>query len=174
MSILELPANPAMPANVVTIRAKLPRHHDGDPGCVLPCHVAVVYPENDTITAATYIQDGFEFTSQWRILGVTLDYIPFVYDESRNGSQQADRHYAVAVAGLVPIAMRHDLLAQAMAGDPLYAKPEANHDYQFHKAAHKGVVLSREFTDGALLVGTIYGLPAAGEHHCLVLLSDQC
>lgn len=172
MSLLELPNDTAVPTNVVTVAAALPPAKTGDPNCILPFHVAVVYdaPQSHSqrvVHAATYLQP--DYTSlNWRILGVTLDMIPFLDSESSK-----PKMFSVAVAGLVPVAVPAENLQAAKVGDRLWATQERS-KFQF-KAGHTGVTFMvdpPEVTKAMRLVGTIYGLGVAGANHCLVLLAN--
>lgn len=194
MSKLDLPAMPGAIQGVCTVPVVLPIEKTPPAGCSLekfraatmtvpPMHIifrrgdhASAHISNDDYVAGGAVKDC--------LFGVSLDMIPF--NEEMCSSWASDneayvdrvsrglRSYAIAISGVVPIAVPASVLQSATLGDPLYADPDRQNMQYFWNA----LMLSCAFTagtkpEGGRRIGTIVGLGGPQENHCLVLLDIE-
>lgn len=195
MSKLDLPSMPGAIQGVCTVPVVLPIEKNPVDGCSLkkfrestmlvpPMHV--VFRRGD-IFASAHIPDT-EYTSNGEVtpclLGVSLDMIPFNEEMCGGWSINNDaytervsrglRSFAVAVSGLVPIAVPSSILQNATLGDPLYASPERQNMQYFCNPYLRGCSFGVGVRPrGGRMIGTIVGLGGEGENHCLVLLQIE-
>lgn len=177
MSILALPAARPAPQRAMTIAAELPdvaffgdNARDGQ--AVLDMHVVVAVVgagARDRVVAFTNLGAVPETnTASFRVVGVSLDTV--VHTEAMR-KHAGERAFAVAVSGLVPVAVPGDALATAVVGDWLFVQMTPAQSK--FSATHTGVTfVAATPTVGIAhgqLLGTIYGVDPAN-NYCLVLL----
>lgn len=206
MSRLQLPSMPAAAKGFVTVAVHLPIEPDDRAETMQVPSMHVVYsrgagqerllasPHLPQNTAdGQYVDEREEAAWEHVPLGVSLDYLP--YDPSMhtpmNSRQQTKRHrldvgigsrsYAIAVTGVVPIAVPADRLQGAVLGDTLYVGPRPPEFQYFSSSRLRGsyfTVQCRNNMDQRCdtapqtykRVGTIVGLGADGDNQCLVRL----
>lgn len=192
MSRLSLPTATGLAQGTITLPVVLPVEAvDRDATMsVLPMHVVYRRPGGFRTQASTHIPyaeytDGASVLA--RPLGVSLDYIPYedamlprgsgsqILAGSRLEDQSLGaRSFSVAVAGVVPVAVPSSAINKALLGDSLYIVPFAENDpnyKHFGDPRHRVGMFSVQNVPGALKIGTIVGLGADYENHCLVRLS---
>ena len=201
-----MPSAPGVAKGFVTVGAVLPveSEHRSDTMCVLDMHVVFARGgRGNPLLASTHIPDeeyhaktvsGIDMSSlnpDLRILGVSLDYLPYesTMHEPFSGpakldsrqmkhlqrQQEGARSFSFAVNGVVPIAVPSSVLDGAILGDKLCIVPRGLQGAQYFSSPHhKGATFRTETRAPAdpniRLLGTIVALPARHENHCLILL----
>jgi hypothetical protein len=177
MSVLALPSSRPAPQRVVTVAAELPAvaffgDNANDGQAVLDMHVvfAVVGArQTDRMVAFTNLGAVPDTDNNtFRAVGVSLDTV--VHTDAMR-SHAGERAFAVAVSGLVPVAVPGDALATAVVGDWLFVQTTPSPSK--FSATHRGpTFVAATPTPGVAhgqLLGTIYGVDPAN-NYCLVLL----
>lgn len=169
MSSLELPAQRPAPQTVATLPARLPPAADlavRTGHLVLDMHVVFHAPGlgSDPLPAALTNVAAAPAEADLRVLGVSLDTVP--------GDAATGALFAVAVAGLVPVAVHGDQLRLVIPGDCLWADPSAPEAQTFaphHHGPRFEVARPGAEVEGAVRIGTVFAASPA-DHYCLVLL----
>lgn len=132
MSILALPSERVAPQRVATVVARTPKVTRGGIA-VLDMHVVLCWRHGDTLFASTCFDDVPEGVEK-RVLGVSLDTIP--------DTNSAAGKFAVAVSGLVPVAVPANKLQNVLPGDVLYVDTSTPSNFMFGRN-HAGPDLIR-------------------------------
>ena len=175
MSLLSLPSTRSAPQRVVTLKAELPKpsffkDKARDGLRVLDMHVVVTpvgYQPQDTPYGLTNMAAVPEdYNGSFACSGV--DTVPYI-DSMR--THPGDRAFAVAVSGLVPVAVPGDVLATVVVGDWLFVRttPSATGFSSNHKGVTFEAMTPTIGASSGELLGTIMALSPA-QNYCLVLL----
>lgn len=171
MSTLALPAQRPAPQTVATLPARLPPAADlavRTGHLVLDMHVVFHDPElpvTGGLPAALTNVAAAPDPARLRVLGVSLDTVP--------GDAATGALFAVAVTGLVPVAVPGEELRQAVPGDRLWAAPTPPNEQTFaaghHGPTYKVTGPAALAEAGWVRIGTVFAA-SLSEDYCLVLL----